>query len=281
MEPSPQLFPPGHFYSPIVNPGEIVEYLDKTESRRETPGLDLRLDAQLDVLAHLETFAKLWPQGHDAKSMRYDVENDQFGPGDAICYFAILGMIRPRRVIEVGSGWSSAVGLDANEIHGTQTHFTFIEPYPDRLLKAIRSNDAETTTIIRAGVQSVDVAVFDQLESNDVLFIDSTHVMKAGSDVQFLLGEVLPRLRSGVLVHIHDMFFPFEYPRAWVEQGRNWNELYAVRCFLQFNTSFEVFFWNHCLAALKPSEIYGSLPPTQQNPGGGLWLRIRAAESSA
>lgn len=275
----PQLFPPGHFYSPIVQPTEIGVYLDSVASRLEIPGIDLRLDAQIETLESLRTMSSKWPSGRHERSLRFDPDNDQFGPGDAICYFSMLGMLRPERVVEVGSGWSSALGLDAKQAHDTNTHFTFIEPYPSRLMRAIKAEDLSSTTIIRAAVQSVDLTVFDQLSQNDILFIDSTHVMKAGSDVQFLLGEVLPRLQPGVVVHIHDMFFPFEYPRNWVEQGRNWNELYAVKSFLQFNDRFEVLFWNHHLASVRPAELASALPQTKPNPGGGLWLRTSAQRS--
>ena len=275
VDPVPQLFPPGHFYSPILQPNEVGAYLDSISSKSDVPGIDLRLDAQVELLEGFRTLSSAWPSGA-GQSMRYKPDNDQFGPGDAICYFSMFGHLRPERVVEVGSGWSSAVGLDAKEAYGTRTSFTFIEPYPDRLLQALRPKDVEATTILRTGVQFVDLDVFDQLSGNDILFIDSTHVMKAGSDVQFLLGEVLPRLRPGVAVHIHDMFFPFEYPREWIAQGRNWNELYAVKSFLQFNTAFEVLFWNHFLATVRPTELASALRQTTPNPGGGLWLRTVA-----
>lgn len=274
MPSTPQLFPPGHFYSPIVEPSEIASYLDQVFAQRTVAGIELSIDAQHAFLVRLAAEMAHWPEGKNANAMRYVADNDQFGPGDAACYFAILRHLRPARVIEVGSGWSSAISLDANETYGGKTHFTFIEPYPDRLLSAIRRNDRTKTEIIRTPVQAVSLDTFDALDPRDILFIDSTHVMKAGSDVQYLLGEVLPRLKTGVFVHIHDMFFPFEYPRAWVEQGRNWNELYAVKSFLQFNSRFRIVFWNHFLATIAPDELHKAIPPTTLNPGGGLWLQV-------
>ena len=126
---------------------------------------------------------------------------------------------------------------------------TFIEPFPDRLRRILRSGD-ERHTLLTMPVQDVPLRHFTGLETNDILFIDSSHVVKIGSDVNWLLTNVLPALNRGVIVHIHDIFWPFGYPDAWLVEGRAWNEVYVVQAFLQFNSAFDVL-WFSCTS--RPS----------------------------
>src|SRR5450756_1321944 len=125
---------------------------------------------------------------------------------------------------------------------------TFIEPYPGRLRSLLRAEDAKSCTIVEKTVQNADLNLFTALEAGDILFIDSSHVSKAGSDVNYLLFEIFPRLKPGVWIHIHDIFSGFEYPDAWLKEGRAWNEDYIIRAFLQFNDSFEIMLHGaHCI----------------------------------
>jgi hypothetical protein len=127
--------------------------------------------------------------------------------------------------------------------------------------------------LIESDVQDVPLTRFEGLEANDVLFIDSSHVIKAGSDVVFLLSQVLPSLRPGVLIHFHDIFWPFEYPEEWLRGGRAWNEAYALRAFLQFNSRFEIVFFNSYLGIHEADALRFHLPLFLRNPGGSIWLR--------
>jgi hypothetical protein len=116
--------------------------------------------------------------------------------------------------------------------------------------------------------------LFESLAADDVLFVDSSHVAKIGSDVCFILFEILPRLAPGVVVHFHDVFWPLEYPRSWaVEQLRGWNEIYFLRSFLMYNTSFEIMFFNSYFASRHEGLALQTCPDFMKNPGGGLWLR--------
>ncbi len=117
---------------------------------------------------------------------------------------------------------------------------TVIEPYPAVLKSVMRPGDLERHRLLEQRLQDCPLALFEELEPNDILFIDSTHVSKLGSDVNFLFFEILPRIRRGVFVHIHDIFHPFEYPMAWYEEGRAWNEAYMLRAFLEFNTAWRI-----------------------------------------
>ena len=121
---------------------------------------------------------------------------------------------------------------------------TFIETYPDRLRGLLRPHDEGATRIIEREVQEVPIDTFSSLRAGDLLFIDSSHVIKCGSDVQFLMFEVLPQLPTGVFVHFHDVFYPFEYPAEWVLKGRYWNEDYFLRAFLSYNSEWEISFFN-------------------------------------
>ena len=118
----------------------------------------------------------------------------------------------------------------------------------------------------------MDLSVFDALSANDILFVDSTHVSKTGSDVNHLFFEILPRLASGVLVHLHDIFFPFEYPQDWVLGGRSWNEIYMLRAFLQYNNAFRIVFMNTFLEHFHESRFADRMPLCLKNRGGSIWL---------
>ena len=172
----------------------------------------------------------------------------------------------------MGSGYSTAVALDESDTNpalgGLQ--ITCIEPYPDRLLGLLKDRDYDRVSLLRQPVQDVGLDVYDQLGPGDVLFIDSTHVVKAGSDVVWLFLHVLPRLAAGVAVHVHDIFWPFEYPAHWLGQGRDWTEAYLLHAFLAGNTSWEISFFSSWFWQRKPGLV--PQPLERENPGS-IWLR--------
>src|SRR5262249_750673 len=177
--------------------------------------------------------------------LRYHFENPSYSWGDGSVLHAMLRLLRPRRLIEIGSGWTSACTLDTvqNYLNGN-CHVTFIEPFP-QLLRELVPNCPPNAEILECPVQEVPMRFFEPLTAGDVLFIDSTHILRTGSDVCFELFEILTRLAPGVLVHIHDMFWPFEYPRSWIlEENRSWNEVYAVRAFLTDNHTWRIVMFN-------------------------------------
>ena len=171
----------------------------------------------------------------------------------------------------MGSGWSSAVTLDTNEFYlNNAMEVSFIEPYPDTLNKILKKED--TYEIKKCGLEDVDLSYFEQLEKGDILFIDSTHVSKIGSDVNYLLFEILPRLKKGVYIHFHDIFYPFEYPYEWIKkEGWIWNELYMLRTFLMNNKDYKIMFFFDYLAKKHPEKIRECL--NMHNPSGGsIWI---------
>jgi predicted O-methyltransferase YrrM len=186
----------------------------------------------------------------------------------------MLRLFRPRRVVEVGCGFSSALMLDVNErfLEG-RMQLTFIEPHPERLESLLAAGDDARIRLIRERVQDAPVDAFSELETGDILFIDSSHVSKVGSDVNFLFFEVLPRLPVGVLVHVHDIFWPFEYPADWIAGGQSWSETYLLRAFLSFNEAFEVVFWVPFAARQWPELIGERMPGYMINTGAAMWVR--------
>jgi predicted O-methyltransferase YrrM len=229
---------------------------------------------QLEFMESLKGYYHQIPFGKRAKpDVRYYFENDQFSYSDAIILYSMLRYLAPARIIEVGSGFSSAAMLDTKDFFlNPNTEITFIEPYPERLRSLLKENDTRYQ-IIEAPVQTLNSEIFSVLAAGDVLFIDSTHVAKTGSDVNYLFFEVLPKIKPGVYVHVHDVFPNFEYPEQWVMQGRSWNEDYLLRAFLMFNSDFEIVLMNSWLAEVATSWFRKNMPLCLKNPGGSLWLR--------
>jgi hypothetical protein len=276
--------PPGHFYSPLPDLGEV-----RLESGRlfdasgsTLPGIDLRVPRQIDHARALGRWQGEMPfPDRPTPGARFHLDNAFFSYGDAITLYGTMCELRPRRIIEVGSGFSSAAILDVNErFFDGRIELTFVEPNAERLEALLAAGDEARARVLRQPVQSVPPAVFDELDAGDVLFIDSSHVGKIGSDVLHLLFAVLPRLKRGVLVHFHDVLWPFEYPLAWLEDGRAWNEAYLVRAFLQYNAAFEIVYFNSFMALHHREEVERSMPRALEAPSSAvtpgnssLWIR--------
>lgn len=270
--------PPGHYYSPIPD-------IEQTKSRHaqifekpinEISGIDLNTSEQLKLLEAFTGNYGDMPFPEDPSSgFRYHLNNDFYAYSDGICLYSMLRHLKPRRFIEVGSGFSSAAALDTRDrFLDREMEFIFIEPYPERLESLLTSDDKknENLKIIRSFVQDVTLDIFSSLQSGDILFIDSTHVSRVGSDVNHLFFEVIPALNPGVYIHIHDIFFPFEYPEKWIYDGRAWNESYLLRAFLQYNRDFEIVFFNSYLQQAYPELIAEKMPLCLKKPNGELTI---------
>jgi hypothetical protein len=268
---------PGHFYSPMPSREDIELHAERmAEARPRTlPGIALNEDGQLALLEQLKVFYPDLPfSPHKTPARRYFYENSAYSYSDAICLFSMIRHTRPRRIIEVGSGYSSCVILDTNEVFfDNRIACTFVEPYPQHLRSLMKPGDEDRVELVSAGVQTVDLDRFRTLEENDILFIDSTHVVKLASDVHYIVNEILPILPRGVYVHIHDIFYPFEYPAAWLRDGRMWNEAYILRAFLSFNSAYEIVLFNTFLEYFHRERFAQGMPLCLQNEGGSIWLR--------
>ena len=222
---------PIHYYEPIPDFSAITS--EQLERRREFRSIDFRWDAQLRLLRELSPYRDEFEE----------IENDYFNGFDAAVYYSLIRHLKPKRVIEIGSGYSTrfaARALARNAGNGT---LTCIEPNPERL-NGNRSN----IELIQKPVEEIDVDFFSQLQANDILFIDSSHTVKFGSDVCYEFLDVLPVLQPGVWVHVHDIFFPHDYPAEWILKRRlALNEQYLLEAFLSFNREFQVALANHWL----------------------------------
>lgn len=269
--------PPGHFYSPIPDIGFVTAHQSALFERnvREVPGVDVNEREQLELLSNFAQYYNEIPWGAEKKNgLRYYFDNAYFLYGDAIVLYSIIRHYKPRRIVEIGSGYSSAAMLDTNDLFfNNSIEFTFVEPYPDRLYSILSEDDNLSVEIIEDVIQSVSIGKVTDLEEGDVLFVDSSHVAKIGSDVIHLLSYVLPSLKKGVIIHFHDVFWPFEYPQEWLTSGRAWNEDYFLKAFLQFNDTFKVIFFNSFLATFHLKELKTYLPLFAMNTGGSIWIR--------
>lgn len=271
---------PGHFYSPVVDTKTLDVDALATPDREKVHGVDIDAVAMRELWSSLLPHMKAMDFPEDAETsrrrgLRYHTANPAYGWGDAVVYHALLRKLKPKRIVEVGSGFSSALALDTLDAHfETSPSVDFVDPYPKLLRSMLTPADESRVTVHESGVQDVDLDLFRKLRKDDILFIDSTHIVKTHSDVHWELTEILPVLRKGVVVHIHDMFWPFEYPRGWiVDDKRSWNELYAIHYFLMFQKTFEVMFFNHYFAHQHIELAEETLPVFAGAPGGGLWLR--------
>ena len=261
----PPLAPPGHYYSPLttVEDGQRAAQWSTTN---QTP-VGINMD-QTKTTALATQLAPMWKDLQQDGRYHRDLMYEQ---ADAAVYHSMLRHFRPQLVIEIGSGYSTAVALDTIDTHDLPTRVDCIDPNPERLKSLLRPTD--TVAITPSLVQDVPLETYQQLGRNDFLFIDSTHVVKAGSDVVWTTLRVLPSLAPGVIVHIHDMFWPLEYQQKWLLQRRDWNEIYLIHAFLSGNPEWEVLIFNDEVWHNQPELVAEHLPNTANSRPGGLWLQ--------
>jgi predicted O-methyltransferase YrrM len=246
----------------------------------ELVGIDVKAPEQLQFLDHIclpfQAEYDAFPHAPTDIPFQYYLDQNMFRSVDAEVLYCMIRHYRPHRVIEVGSGFStylSAAAVRQNTADGHPATFVAIEPYPNEVL---RHGFPGLSQLLVQPLQSVELDLFTSLTENDILFIDSSHVLRIDSDVRFLFLEVLPRLQPGVLVHFHDIFLPCEYPRDWVmHEYRFWNEQYLLQAFLAFNRGFEVL-WSGSYMHLHHREhlqkAFRSYDPATVWPGS-FWIR--------
>ena len=269
------LFAPGGYYSPIPSTDEIQKYNFDVPLPETVPGIDLNANEQLSLLDSFETFYKELPfSDKKSEGLRYYYENSAYTYSDAIFLYCMIRYLKPQKLIEVGSGFSSSVTLDTNEkFMGNSINCIFIEPYPQTLESLLTDNDKKNITIHKKRLQEIPLEIFKELSKNDILFIDSTHVTKFNSDVNYVFHEILPVLAQGVYIHFHDVFYPFEYPKEWLLEGRAWNEQYMLRAFLEYNKNFEIVLFNTYLESMFEAQVKNRFPLLYKNTGGSIWIK--------
>ena len=263
---------PVHFYQPIPNTQSLPETLWNRPSK--LVGIDMNDAIQLDLLR--ERFPKFrheyerFPTEPVAESGHFYLNNQLFEDVDALVAYCMVRHFRPRLIIEIGSGFSSLL-LGEAAAKNKNSALICIEPFPQEFLK---HGFRGLHSLIEKKVQDMDLDFFSQLGPGDVLFIDSSHTVKIGGDVNYLFLEVLPHLKPGVIVHVHDIFFPFDYWRDWVkEEFRFWTEQYLLQAFLAFNSEFEVVMANSYLNHYHKEELKAAFPDLLSWGGGSFWMR--------
>ncbi|MFC2066349.1 class I SAM-dependent methyltransferase [Chloroflexota bacterium] len=238
---------PVHYYSSVPNILELQRTRSIWAKKSELPGISIDLDEQVN---NLKTICLSYRDEYVGNKVYQEGVSKGFGPGygwiEAQALHAVIRYYKPRRIIEVGSGastycMSAALEMNKNET-GQTSQITAIEPYPSDRLRALPG-----IKLIPQKVQTVPLQVFADLEQGDMLFIDSSHTVKPGSDVNYLILEVLPRLNKGVIVHIHDIFLPYDYDRSVLQTFFHWTETSLLRAFLIFNDKVKIVF---CLSYL-------------------------------
>ena len=272
-------WPLGHHYSPVPDTRKLAKRRFALRVWPEgephpTPGIDWRGDAQLALCR--DVFAAQQPLDFPTEPPddgEFWQGNGLYPPLDAWVLQAMLRHFKPARVIEVGCGFSSRVTARVNrELFDGNIRFTCIDPV---IRVPIQQEVQGITEIREEEVQDTPLELFAELQANDVLFIDTTHAVKTGGDVPWIYNRILPSLRPGVLVHLHDVFLPGDYPPEWVLEGRAWNELYLLQSFLVFNAGFEVVFGVRWMMQNHPDALLGAFP----GPGphhelaSALWIR--------
>ena len=262
----------GHYHSPLPDIDEGSDAASAAARRPigDLPGIQVFTSEQrrLAELLPASITAFDWTD-HRSEGRRYYTEQNFFRYSDGLVLYHMLLNFRPKRIIEVGSGHSSSLMMDINEREfGGEIALTFIEPNPQRLYQQLDGHLKDSVSVIETFVQNADMDQWGKLKSNDILFIDSSHVAKVGGDVNHLFLEILPTLAPGVIVHIHDVFWPFDYPASWIERGWAWNEAYLLRAFLAFNSKFEILFWAPAAATLVDKKTSNAL-----DGGQSIWIR--------
>jgi hypothetical protein len=256
---------PNHFYQPIPDTRTLGTAL--WEKQSELAGVGLNVHGQLELLSGFETDFRSecsgLPREKTAARHQYYLGNPQFNFVDGYVWYCMIRRFMPRRIVEVGSGYSTCLAAQALMANGERGYpgceLTAIEPYPNRTLV---DGFPGLSRLIQKRVQDVPLSVFLELRENDVLFVDSSHVMKTGSDVQYIILEVLPSIRRGVIVHFHDVFWPLEYPKKWVlSMLRFWNEQYALQAFMAFNRDFEVLWASSFMQSRYPEKLRAAFGP--------------------
>jgi Methyltransferase domain len=264
---------PVHFYQPTPDTRTLSEGLWNRKS--DLPGVEMNDAVQLNLLRTCfprfrQEYEKFPTTSDDSDQV--SLTNGRFDGTDALVGYCMVRHFKPRTIIEVGSGYSSLICGRAAAMNGDSA-LVCIEPFPlDFLLQGFPG----FRSLIQKNVQDVEIEFFSQLDSGDILFLDSSHTVKIGGDVNYLFLEVLPRLKPGVIVHVHDIFFPFDYPRDWVlNECRFWAEQYLLQAFLAFNSDFEVLLCNSYLAHSYLEEFKATFSHSPWWGGGSFWMRRR------
>jgi hypothetical protein len=239
--------------------------------------IDWQVETQLaiakELTRHLQELRDV-PHDPPADCSTYGWNNNFWNNADALAQYGLVRARKPRRYVEVGCGWSSLLlkrALDLNAAQGVEAEVTLIEPYPNQ---AIFSNLPKQWRILRTILQRAELGIFDSLEAGDFLFYDGSHCAKVCSDVNWFFFRILPRLKPGVIIHLHDIFLPEEYPASWIfERGQTWNEQHLLQAFLMNNSAYAILIANRFLYHHRRAELDALYQGIQPSFGCSFWMQ--------
>lgn len=265
------------YYSPIPNLRQLPE--SSWDEASLLGGVKLDLDRQITFLENelapliSEFNPPLDPAGD---SSSFFLRNGTYGSVDAETLYAMIRHLRPKQVIELGSGRSTQVISAArtrNDSDGAPSGYYVADPFPTPLTRKIAPGLFQLETI---SATEVPLERFAELASGDVLFVDTTHTVKMGGEVNYIILDVLPTLAPGVVVHFHDIFLPWPYPRKWLTKSRRfWAEQYLLQAFLSFNSAYEPLLATQALSRDRPDQLKRAIPTFDRDvvSPGAFWIR--------
>lgn len=265
-----------HYYSPIPEINKLSKEL--WENIPQTPEIEFNAKAQL---ALLKDFQKKYHSEYDqipldktAEPFQYYLRNGLLEGLDGYILYCMIRQLKPKRIIEIGSGYSSLLTAQACLKNGGNTEFIAIEPNPKDFIK---KGFPGLSKFIHKKVQHVDLKIFDKLKQGDILFIDSSHVLKTDGDVKFEYAKILPRLKKGVIIQIHDIFLPAEYPKRFIFKGLHYNEQYLLQALLANSDAFEIIWAGHYMYLNHIEAIQKAFPLYEEkikwDEPSSVWIR--------
>jgi hypothetical protein len=248
-----------HYYDPLIN----LKHLGKPLSQsRQIAGIDFPVDKYMTFFESLSGMTEMLdtPVSAVEGEHQYHFSSTTFGPLDATVLYGIIRRYRPRRIVEIGCGMSTLAALKATQRNAREDstyscQHVCIEPYEQPWLETL------PVTLLRKKLEEVDSAMVEELQAGDILFIDSSHVIRPQGDVLVGLFDWVGRIKPGVLVHVHDILSPRDYPEDWIFSHRFlWNEQYLLEGFLAFNETYKILLPLNHLFCEKPDALLKACP---------------------
>ncbi len=266
------------FYEPIPDTRTLKDKLWQTPA--ELVGIEMNDSSQLNLLGDVAKFRNeydLFPKDPQTSNTQFYLTNPHFQAVDAEILYGMIRHFQPNKIYEIGSGYSTFLMAQAvlknQETNNHQTEFIAFDPDPRKSIKRGLPGLSKLEIVY---IEDLDIHRFSELGKGDILFIDSSHVLRIGGDVKYEFLEILPRLQKGVLVHIHDIFLPYEYPKEWVlGDYRFWTEQYLLQAFLSFNNEFEILWAGYSMHRKYPDKLkaaFSAYDPKFHSPAS-FWVQ--------
>jgi predicted O-methyltransferase YrrM len=262
-----------NYYEPQFNFNKIKK---KLSDNRNLPGVEFNLNKQLKKLSSLTYANELIKLNLEKKSPNYEfkIRNKFFEHGDAEIYYQLIRYLKPKKILEVGCGHSTLIALEAikknQEANNAYCEITCVEPYENNWLEKLNIK------ILRKRIEEIKEDYYLNLKSGDILFIDSSHIIRPQGDILKIYLEILPNLKKGVIVHIHDIFTPKNYlEKLIIKENKFWNEQYLVEALITNTDKYEIYLLLNYLKNNAYRKLKNACPYLQINSEpSSLYLKI-------